>query len=44
MSANILDGDITIEHLLSNKMVVDFNMLKPSMINGVRSKSKSDVE
>jgi hypothetical protein len=41
MSANILDGDITIEHLLINEVIVDFNMLGPSMINGVRSKGKS---
>jgi len=41
MIANILDGDIAIEYLLLNEMVVNFNMLSSSMINGIRSKCKS---
>jgi hypothetical protein len=38
--ANVFDGDITIKHLLTNEVIVDFDVLGPSMINRVRSKGK----
>jgi hypothetical protein len=41
--ANVFDGDITIKHLLTNEVIVDFDVLGPSMINRVRSKVRTPM-
>jgi hypothetical protein len=40
VSGNRLDKDIFVDNLFSNEMVVDFDVLSTSMINGVGSESE----